>query len=71
MWFPAFSTSVRPVDSLGRIEITDYNSPVECDGILVYPGDVLFGDVDGVVVIPGAHVREIVEKALEKWRRRT
>lgn len=66
MKFPVFATGVRPIDSRGRTEIIDYNCPVECGGVLVNPGDIVFGDVDGVVIIPKAEARDIIEGALEK-----
>jgi len=66
MKFPVFATGVRPLDSRGRTEIIDYNCPVECGGVLVNPGDIVFGDVDGVVIIPKAEAQDIIEGALEK-----
>lgn len=43
----------------------EINVPVQCGGIVVRPGDIVFGDVDGVVVIPREHASEVVKKALE------
>jgi len=39
---------------------------VECGGVLVNPGDIIFGDVDGVVVIPKELEKEVIPLALEK-----
>ena len=52
MQFPVFAQGVSSYDSCGRSEVTAYDIPVECDGVLVNPGDIVFGDFDGVVVIP-------------------
>lgn len=52
MKFPVFTRGVAPADSKGRIEVIDYNLPIKCGGAIVNPGDVIFGDNDGVVVIP-------------------
>lgn len=42
----------------------EVNVPVSCGGILVHPGDVIFGDVDGVVVIPAGRAAEVTKGAL-------
>ena len=41
----------------------DLNLPIACGGVAVYPGDVIVGDRDGVVVIPYAVADEIAEEA--------
>ncbi|MCQ6559437.1 RraA family protein [Paenibacillus mendelii] len=40
--FPVFATGTKPVDSQGRGLIIDYDIPVLCGGVMVYPGDVIF-----------------------------
>ncbi|MDQ3657151.1 MAG: RraA family protein [Chloroflexota bacterium] len=52
MGFPVYSTGMRPVDSMGRGAIVSFGQPVVCGGVLVHEGDIVFADVDGVVVIP-------------------
>jgi len=66
MKFPVFARGVKPVNSHGRSLVINYNVPVECGGVLVNPGEIVFGDIDGVVVIPRAVESQVVEKALEK-----
>ena len=66
MGFPVLATGTYPVDSLGRSEVIAYNCPVECGGVVVQPGDIVFGDVDGVVVIPQAAERDVIMRAAEK-----
>ena len=66
MGFPVFATGMRPVDSNGRGTIISYAEPVVCGGVLVHEGDVVFADVDGVVVIPQAIETEVVRLAREK-----
>ncbi|NMB16017.1 MAG: RraA family protein, partial [Firmicutes bacterium] len=39
---------------------------IECGGVRVCPGDFIFGDNDGIVVIPEAVTNEVLVKALEK-----
>ena len=66
MGFPVFTTGLSPVDSNGRGDVVDYNVPIECGGVAVDPGDIVFGDADGVVVIPQAVETTVIEAALEK-----
>ena len=68
MRFPIFTTGISPVDSNGRGEVVAYNVPIECGGVTVNPGDIVFGDADGVVVIPQNVEKAVVEAALEKVR---
>lgn len=64
--FPVFSTGFRPVDSSSRSVVIDYGCPIECGGVLVHPGDVIFGDFDGIVVIPHDRLEPTIEAALAK-----
>jgi regulator of RNase E activity RraA len=66
MGFPVFCTGFRPVDSSFRSIVVDYGLPVLCGGVLVHPGDIIFGDFDGIVVVPKERLAETVEKALAK-----
>jgi len=67
--FPVFAAGIKPVDSMGRGIVTGYNVPVECGEVLVNPGDFVFADLDGVVVIPKANVEEVLHLALNKATR--
>jgi regulator of RNase E activity RraA len=67
--FPVFAAGIKPVDSLGRGFVTAYNVPVECGEVLVHPGDFVFADFDGVVVVPKAIVKDVIELASDKVRR--
>jgi regulator of RNase E activity RraA len=66
MGFPTFCTGFRPVDSSYRSQVVDYNVPVIVGGVLVNPGDIIFGDFDGIVVVPKALLGEVVERAVAK-----
>ena len=68
MGFPIFTTGISPVDSNGRGEVVAYNVPIECGGVPVNPGDIVFGDADGVVVIPQNIEKAVIASALEKVR---
>src|ERR1051325_413423 len=67
--FPVFATGIKPVDSVGRGCVTAYNVPVDCGEVIVSPGDFVFADFDGVVVVPKAVVKEVIEMAADKVRR--
>jgi len=67
--FPVFATGTKPVDSRGRGMVIDYDCPVVCGGVSVMPGDIIFGDRDGVVVIPSALFDEVFERAVDKATR--
>ena len=66
MRWPVFSTGMSPVDSAGRSIVVEYGSPVQCGDVLVREGDIIFGDVDGLVAIPREAEEEAVRRALEK-----
>lgn len=68
MRFPVFTTGLSPVDSNGRGEVVAYNVPIECGGVTVNPGDIVFGDADGVVIIPQNIEKPVIEAAVEKVR---
>ncbi len=62
MGFPIFCKSFVP--SAGESLVTiGYNIPIICGGILINPGDYVFGDDDGVVVIPQNRLEEILSLA--------
>ncbi len=52
---------IRP----GRNEIESVNEPVVVGGVLIYPGDVVVADGDGVIVVPRKHARQVAEYARE------
>ena len=64
--FPVFAAGMKPVDSKGRGIVTGYNVPIECGGVVVSPGDLVFADSDGVIVVPSSVVDEAVRRATEK-----
>lgn len=63
--FQVFARSVSPGTTLGRFKTVASNQPVTCGGILVHPGDLIVGDLDGVVVVPKDHVAAVLEMATE------
>jgi regulator of RNase E activity RraA len=64
-----FATYARAVTITTRAayhHVADLQVPIACAGVAVYPGDVLVGDRDGVVVIPRSIAAEIAEPSLEQ-----
>ncbi len=66
MQFPTFAAGMSVVDSAGRSIVVDHGCPVNCGDVLVNTGDIVFGDIDGVVVIPKELEKAVIPLALEK-----
>lgn len=66
MKFPVFHGGIGPLDSRGRGKMMAMDVPVACGGVLVTTGDLIFGDVDGIVVIPADIAPGTIKSALEK-----
>ncbi len=64
--FKVFAKGRNPLDSKGRCTVAAYDVPIRCDGVIVRPGDLLFGDIDGIAVIPQEIAEEAVERAFGK-----
>ena len=65
---PTFCWGSYGQDSAPRYKVVDFRVPIEIGGVRVRPGDYLFGDIDGVCVIPVEAAAEAFTKALEKVR---
>lgn len=63
---PVFSAGSYAQDQGPRGKVLDWRVPVEINGVRVAPGDLVFGDLDGVLVIPRAAEEEAIGRALEK-----
>ena len=66
MKLPVFNGGIAPLDSKGRGHIVAVDVPVVCDGVTVSPGDLVFGDADGVVVVPQAIEAKVLAIAFDK-----
>lgn len=64
--FPCFSFGRYAQDQRPRGKVIDFRCRIEIGGVEVRPGDIVFGDLDGVVVVPRELEREVLEKAWEK-----
>lgn len=63
--FPVFSRGYCPLSSETRSIIIDYRCPIIIGGVSIKPGDLIFGDIDGIIVIPREVEQEVIEKSLE------
>jgi len=64
--FPTFSHGTYAQDQGPRGKVIDYRVPIEFNGIRVHPGDIVYGDRDGVLIIPQEVERDAISLALEK-----
>jgi len=66
MGFPTFSRGRYAQDQAPRGEVVDFRTSVKIGQVEVHPGDIVFGDIDGVLVIPKVAEDDIIVRALEK-----
>ncbi|GMV97001.1 MAG: RraA family protein [Phycisphaerae bacterium] len=66
--WPVFSRGRFAQDSAVRTQVVDFRCPIEVGGVRVEPGDLIFGDLDGVLVVPRELEGDVLGKALEKAR---
>ena len=66
--WPVFSRGRYAQDSSVRTAVADFRCPIEIGGVWIEPGDLVFGDLDGVVIVPRAMETEVITCALEKAR---
>lgn len=63
--FPVYALDVSPGTTLGRYRTVASQVPVRVGGVTVHPGDIVVGDVDGVVVVPKDRAAEVLAMAQE------
>jgi regulator of RNase E activity RraA len=66
--FPVFSYGRYAQDQGPRGKVMDFRVPIEIAGVRINPGDILFGDIDGVCVIPAEAEEDVFRLAIEKAR---
>jgi regulator of RNase E activity RraA len=66
--FAVFSYGPYAQDQAPRGKVLDYRVPIQVGQVRVHSGDVVFGDIDGVCIVPQAQVEEVFSRALEKAR---
>lgn len=66
--FPVASFGSYAQDQGPRGKVVDWRVPIEMDRVRIFPGDVIYGDRDGLLVVPAAAVDEAFARAFEKAR---
>jgi regulator of RNase E activity RraA len=66
--FPTFSCGCYAQDSAARMQVVDFRCPIEIGQVSIRPGDLVFGDIDGVLVVPAELIESVITAALEKAR---
>lgn len=63
--FPVFCRYRTSNGMLGRFRMIDFQIPVQIGGVIIHPGDVVFGDIDGVLIIPRTIACDVLLRAEE------
>ncbi len=66
--WPVFSRGSYAQDAGVRSVVIDFRCPIEIGAVQIRPGDLIFGDLDGVVIVPQDMGEEVITRALEKAR---
>lgn len=66
--FPTFSMGRYAQDQAPRGKVVDFRCDIEIEGVTIRDGDIVFGDLDGVCIVPKKIEKEVIELALEKAR---
>ncbi len=66
MNFPVFARQTSVYDSQNRQRVADIDVPVEIGGVRFCPGDLVFADLDGIVVVPQKVEAEVIRRAWQK-----
>jgi regulator of RNase E activity RraA len=63
MGFPIFARGIVPITARGRVMQENFNCLIRLGDVQVRPGDILVGDINGVVVIPPEKIEEVLIEA--------
>jgi regulator of RNase E activity RraA len=66
MGYPTFAWGSSPIDTTGRARVVATNIPITIGGVEVMPGDLVFADLDGIVVIPRVAEKEVVDRVIDR-----
>ena len=70
--FPVWCSGASAPPSIAQLMFVDWQQPIGCGGVAIFPDDILIADQDGAVVIPKAMAQDVLEssretEALEEW----
>jgi regulator of RNase E activity RraA len=66
--YPTFCFGRYGQDSAPRYKVVDFRVPIKVGPVRIAPGDIIYGDIDGVLVVPRDCEEEVFRRALEKAR---
>ncbi len=66
--YPVFSAGTYAQDQGPRGKVIDYRISIEIGGVKIHPGDIIYGDRDGIIIVPGEIEEDVFEAAIEKAR---
>jgi len=69
MQYPVFARFKSPASSIGRWDIKEYQVTVKIGETVIHPGDFVFGDIDGVVIVPKDLILDILAAAEDVYQR--
>jgi len=61
--FPLFARGTIPSSIRGRMSLDSLMEPINCGGVVVHPGDLVMGDINGVVVVPEKEIADVLAEA--------
>lgn len=69
MGYPVFARFKCSASSIGRWNIREYQVSIKIGNTIVHPNDFVFGDIDGVVIVPNAIIHDVLSAAEDVYRR--
>ncbi len=66
MNYPTFAWGSSPIDTTGRARVVGANIPITIGGVTITPGDIVYADMDGIIVIPKNIENEVIQKVIER-----
>lgn len=63
--FQVFYRDLSPLNAIGRWEMAACQIPVQVGSVTVHPGDIVFGEFDGILVVPAAEAERVLVTAEE------
>lgn len=67
--FPIFGKGIQPIDAYGRWQLVDYSCKIKIKDVIINPQDYIYGDKDGVLVLPHNLINDIVKSAEERMKK--
>ncbi len=68
MGFPVFARGVSPIDTTDRAAVVDADCPVLFAGRRIFPGQIVFADLDGIVFVPKEIEKKAIREAVKRVR---